>query len=76
MISKIPDPAPGQPVDLTYLSKIVGVINGLVDNNISRQSTKKYVSVDTITAGPQNMLINEVRMAGGYAEVTIEASAT
>jgi hypothetical protein len=74
MISKIPDPAPGQPVDLTYLSKIVGVVNGLVDNNISRQTTKKYVSLDTITAGTQNLLINEVRMAGGYAEATIGTS--
>lgn len=71
-MSKIPLPERGQPLDLSYIYQVAAAVNDLA-SQIS-PSADKYVSVDTPTAGTQTAKSSDVKIIGGYMEVTNNSS--
>lgn len=66
-MAKVPLPERGQPLDVTYIYQLAETIN-----NLSTQvsgATYNYTTVDTISAGKQNIKTSEARVIGGYVEV-------
>jgi len=72
-MSKIPVPERGQPLDLAYIYQIVEAVNSLSDQISSRVG--RYTSIDTATAGTQNIRTSEARIVAGYLTV-VNNSAT
>lgn len=66
-MAKIPLPEHGQPLDLSYIYQVVNAVNDLSTKVVS--SDKKYLSVDTVSAGKQNLKTSDARMLAGYVEV-------
>jgi hypothetical protein len=66
-MAKIPLPERGQPLDLSYIYQVATAIND-ISSEIS-PSIYKYVSIDTPTAGPQNIRASESRIIAGYLDV-------
>lgn len=66
-MAKIPLPERGQPLDVAYLYNITNVVNQLSDQ-IST-ATYNYTTVDTISAGKQNIKTSETRMIGGLVNI-------
>ena len=66
-MSKLSLPQRGQPLDLAYIYDIAKTVNDLA-SQIS-PSTSKSVTIDTVSAGPQNIKASEAKMIGGYLEV-------
>jgi hypothetical protein len=66
-MAKIPLPERGQPLDLSYIYQLATAIND-ISSEIS-PSIYKYVSIDTPTAGPQNIRASEARIIGGYLDI-------
>jgi hypothetical protein len=66
-MAKIPLPERGQPLDVTYIYQLAETINDL-STQIS-SATYKTTSIDTISAGKQNIKTSEARLIGGYIEV-------
>jgi hypothetical protein len=62
-MAKIPLPERGQPLDLSYMYQVATAIND-ISSEIS-PSIYKYVSIDTPTAGPQNIRASESRIIAG-----------
>lgn len=58
----IPLPERGQPLDVTYISKLAQAINDL-SKDVS-PATYDYVTIDTKDSGPQNRKMGEIRMIG------------
>lgn len=71
-MAKIPLPERGQPLDLSYIYQIAGVVNDLASQ--IAPSTYKYVTVDTKDAGKQNIRTSDAKIIGGYIEVTNNAT--
>lgn len=67
-MAKIPLPERGQPLDLAYIYQLASAINDL-SSQVS-PSTSKYVTVDTPSAGKQNIKSSESKIIAGYIEVT------
>ncbi len=63
----IPVPERGQPLDTSYIAKIVDAVNELSTSNSS--ATNKYFSVDTSGSGTQSVKITESKVIGGYYSV-------
>ena len=66
-MAKVPLPERGQPLDVTYIYQLAETIN-----NLSTQvsgATYNYTTIDTISAGKQNIKTSEARVIGGYVEV-------
>lgn len=68
----IPQPALGQPLDVTYIYKIVEAINKLAAQITT--STYKYLSVDVPGQASQNIKTSDARIIGGYKEVVNTAT--
>jgi hypothetical protein len=66
-MAKVPLPERGQPLDLTYIYQLVDTVNDLSTQVSS--ATYNYTTVDTISAGKQNIKTSEARVIGGYVEV-------
>lgn len=66
-MSRIPLPERGQPFDVTYVFELAKAVNELA-TQVS-PSTAKYVTVDTVTSGKQNIKASEAKIIGGYVEV-------
>jgi hypothetical protein len=66
-MAKVPLPERGQPLDLTYIYQLVDTVNDLSTQVSS--ATYNYTTVDTVSAGKQNIKTSEARMVGGYVEV-------
>jgi hypothetical protein len=66
-MAKIPLPERGQPLDVTYIYQLADTINDL-STQIS-SATYKTTSIDTDSAGTQNIKTSEARLVGGYVEV-------
>lgn len=66
-MARIPLPNRGQPLDVSYIYQIVDTINTL-SNQVS-PSLNKYMTIDTISSGKQDVKASEMRMVGGYVEV-------
>lgn len=73
-MAKISLPERGQPLDVTYISRLASAINDL--SEASTPSLYKYFSVDTKTAGKQSRKITESRVLGAYIEVSNDVSRT
>jgi hypothetical protein len=67
-MSKVPLPERGQPLDVSYIYQLANTINEL-SNQLS-PVIGRYTSIDTISAGQQNIRTSDVRMVGGYVTVT------
>lgn len=74
-MAKIPLPERGQPLDLSYIYQLANVVNDLSTRVVS--SDKKYLTVETVSAGPVSLKANDARMIAGYVEIfnnsTVEA---
>lgn len=67
-MSKIPLPERGQPLDLSYIYQIANTVNELAAQ--ATTTTGRYSSIDTVSAGTQNVRTSDTRVVGGYVEVT------
>jgi hypothetical protein len=66
-MSKIPLPERGQPLDVTYLYHLAETVNDLSTQVSS--ATYNYTTIDTVSAGKQNIKTSEARVIGGYVQV-------
>lgn len=66
-MAQIPLPERGQPLDVTYISRLAQAIND-VSKDVS-PSTYDYVTIDTKDSGPQNKKMGEVRVLGVIKKV-------
>jgi hypothetical protein len=66
-MSKIPLPNRGQPLDVNYIYQVADAVNSLAANSAS--SSNKYVSLNTVTSGTQDVKISETKVIGTYTEV-------
>ena len=66
-MAKVPLPERGQPLDVAYIYKLAETIND-VSTQVS-SATYNYTTVDTVSAGKQNVKTSEARVIGGYVEV-------
>lgn len=73
-MSKIQAPDPGQPLDVSYIASMARAINELATS--VTPSTYKYVTVDTVSAGPQSVRTSDAKMIGGYVEVANNSTVT
>jgi hypothetical protein len=77
-MAKVPLPERGQPIDVAYLYQMANGINQLSDQVSS--ATYNYATIDTASAGPQNVKTSEMRVVGGSITVqnnsTVTASST
>jgi len=73
-MAKIPLPERGQPLDVTYIYQLADSVNELATQVSS--STYKYATIDTASAGKQNVKTSELRVVGGYVEVANNSTVT
>jgi hypothetical protein len=66
-MAKVPLPERGQPLDVTYLYSLVEAVNDLSSQVSS--ATYNYATIDTVSAGKQNIKTSETRIVGGSVEV-------
>jgi hypothetical protein len=66
-MAKVPLPERGQPLDVTYIYQLADTVNE-ISTQVS-SATYNYTSIDTTTAGRQNIKTSEARVIGGYVEV-------
>lgn len=66
-MARIPLPNRGQPLDVSYIYQIVDNLNTL-SNQVS-PSLNKYMTIDTISSGKQDVKSSEMRMVGGYVQI-------
>jgi len=66
-MAKIPLPERGQPLDVTYIYQLADTINDLSTQVSS--ATYNYTTIDTVSAGKQNIKTSDARVVGGYVEV-------
>jgi hypothetical protein len=71
-MAKISLPERGQPLDVSYISRLASAINDLSET--AAPSLYKYFMVDTKTAAKQSVKIAESRILGAYIEVATSAS--
>lgn len=67
-MSKIPLPERGQPLDVSYIYQIANTLNELSTQVAG--SAGRYTSIDTVSAGTQNVRTGDSRIVGGYVTVT------
>lgn len=73
-MAKVPLPERGQPLDVTYVYQLADAINDLATQVSS--STYKYATVDTASAGKQNVKTSELRVVAGYVQVANNSTVT
>ena len=66
-MAKVPLPERGQPLDVTYIYQLSETINDIATQVSS--ATFNYATIDTISAGKQNIKTADTRVIGGYVEV-------
>jgi len=66
-MAKVPLPERGQPLDVTYIYQLADAVND-ISTQVS-SATYNYTTIDTISAGKQNVKTSEARVIGGYIEV-------
>lgn len=66
-MSRIPLPNRGQPLDVNYIYQVADAVNSLAAN--AGSSANKYVSLNTVTSGVQDVKISETKVVGAYTEV-------
>jgi hypothetical protein len=73
-MAKIPLPERGQPIDVSYIYQITNAVNNLSDQVST--ATYNYTTIDTVSAGKQNIKTSEARMIGGYIVVANNTTVT
>lgn len=77
-MAKVPLPERGQPLDVSYIYQLTNAVNQLSDQVSS--ATSNYTTIDTVSAGKQNIKTSEVRIIGGSlvaaTNSTVTASST
>ena len=63
-MAKVPLPERGQPLDVTYIYQLADTINTLSTQVSS--ATYNYTTVDTVSAGKQNIKTSDARVVAGY----------
>lgn len=71
-MSRLPLPARGQPLDLSYIYQVAEAVNALSDQ--VSPSNYKYVTVETPSSGKQNVKASEARIIGGYVPVAANST--
>lgn len=66
-MAKIPLPERGQPLDVSYIYQLAEAVNDVASQTSS--AAYKYASIDTFSAGTQNVKTSELRVIGGYVSV-------
>ncbi len=69
-MAEIPIPDRGQPIDVAYIEKMVRTLNGLTQS----QSKYGYVTIDTASAGPQNLVSSEIKTVAGLVNVSKDSA--
>ena len=73
-MAKVPLPERGQPLDVTYLYQLADAVND-ISTQVS-SATYNYTTIDTVSAGKQNIKTSESRIVGGYVEVANNSTVT
>jgi hypothetical protein len=74
-MAKVPPlPERGQPLDVAYIYSIVSAINDI--NDQVSTATYNYTTIDTVSAGKQNIKTSETRMIGGLVTVSSDSTVT
>jgi hypothetical protein len=71
-MAKVPLPERGQPLDVTYIYQLADTIND-ISTQVS-SSTSNYTTVDTVSAGKQNIKTSQAKIVAGYVEVANNTS--
>jgi hypothetical protein len=66
-MAKIPLPERGQPIDVSYIYQITNAVNQLSDQVLT--TGFNYTTVDTSSAGKQNIRTSEARIIGGSVQI-------
>jgi hypothetical protein len=69
-MAEIPVPERGQPIDVGYIEKMARAINSITQS----QAKFGYVTVDTNSAGPQNLISSEVKIVAGLVNVSKDSA--
>lgn len=70
----VPLPERGQPLDVTYVYQLADAINDIATEVSS--ATYNYATIDTVSAGKQNIKTSDLRVIGGYVEVANNSTVT
>ena len=73
-MAKVPLPERGQPLDVSYLYQLTNALNQLSDQVST--ATYNYTTIDTLSAGKQNIKTSEARMIGGSITVASNSTVT
>ena len=73
-MAKVPLPERGQPLDVTYIYQLADAVNDLSTQVSS--ATYNYTTIDTVSAGKQNIKTSEARVVGGDVEVANNSTVT
>ena len=73
-MAKVPLPERGQPLDVSYLYQLTNALN-LLSDQVST-ATYNYTTIDTVSAGKQNIKTSEARMIGGSITVASNSTVT
>lgn len=73
-MAKVPLPERGQPLDVTYIYQLADALNDVATQVSS--ATYNYTTIDTLSAGKQNIKTSEARVIGGYVDVYNNATVT
>jgi hypothetical protein len=73
-MAKVPLPERGQPLDVSYLYQLTNALNQLSDQVST--ATYNYTTIDTFSAGKQNIKTSEARMIGGSITVASNSTVT
>lgn len=73
-MAKLPLPERGQPLDVTYIYQVVNALNQLSDQVSS--ATYNYTTIDTASAGKQNIKTSEARVIGGTKTIASNSTVT
>jgi hypothetical protein len=73
-MAKVPLPERGQPLDVSYLYQLTNALNQLSDQVST--ATYNYTTIDTVSAGKQNIKTSEARMIGGSVTVASNSTVT
>jgi hypothetical protein len=73
-MAKVPLPERGQPLDVSYIYQLTNALNQLSDQVST--ATYNYTTIDTVSAGKQNIKTSEARMIGGSITVASNSTVT
>jgi hypothetical protein len=71
-MSRVPLPARGQPLDLSYIYQLANAINQLATQ--LSPTVGRYTTIRTVSAGDQSIRTADARIIGGYTTVTNSSS--